>query len=305
MQFPEEWDSKQRSSASSMCATTRGSRSITNADISAFATEASYKKVEISTQFAKSLSSDFSNIESRILELLPRPSATDATAAKAATAGGGRKKRTHRNMENDSDDDDDTTPGSPIACGSSSMVPRSNMRLELDTLLSRLAYKRLMQEMLPYNPQKPLPSVPLITRVYEEMYMREPMNANERQCAHGEQCECMFIDPNNKFVAVEFLVPSEDPGPTPKSCVLCSRAITQQLFYDIVFDNISFNALIQRFGNLHSTPNEYAKDAMLICPPHGPIHAMPLPIMSHQRNRYTVSKIGGVRFIRQNGVYFQ
>jgi hypothetical protein len=283
MNFPEEWGSKHRSSASNTSNTNRIARSITNADITAFATEASYQKVEITSSFTKALNSDLSSIESKILALLPR---TNAAA--------GPKKRTREEMEDETE-----------ASTENATIPRSNMRLELDTLLSRLAYKRLMQEMLPYNPHKPLPSVPLVTRVYEEMYMREPMNTSERPCAHGEQCECMFIDPNNKFVAVEFLVPGEDPGPTPKSCVLCSRAITQQLFYDIVFDNISFNALIQRYGNLHSTPNEYSKDAMLICPPHGPIHAMPLPIMSHQRNRYTVSKIGGVRFVRQNGVYFQ
>lgn len=148
-------------------------------------------------------------------------------------------------------------------------------------------------------------SVPYVTRIYEEGYMREPRSASERACVMAEQCECMFIDKNNAFVGVEFLVPGESTSSTPQMCVLCSRATTQQLYYDIVFDSTSFNGMIQRYGNLHNVVNEYAQDAVLICPPNGPLHAMPLPIMSHQRNRYSVSKVGGLRYIRQHGVYFQ
>lgn len=88
-------------------------------------------------------------------------------------------------------------------------------------------------------------------------------------------------------------------------CVICSRAHTQQLFYDVIFDNATFNGLIQRYGNLHDVPNEYARNVMLVCPPNGPMHCMPLPIMSHQRNRYTVCRIGGVHYLRQHGVYFR
>eukprot|EP00961_Rhodomonas_salina_P294230 3934397-Rhodomonas_salina.1 len=68
------------------------------------------------------------------------------------------------------------------------------MRLELDTLLSRLPYKKLMHEMISNNSEQVLPSVPYVTRQYEESYMREPMATGERACAMGAQCECMFID---------------------------------------------------------------------------------------------------------------
>jgi hypothetical protein len=182
---------------------------------------------------------------------------------------------------------------------------RYDMSLELDTLLSRLPYKRMMHDMLPNSSDRPVPSVPYVTRVYEEGYMREVMHPSERPCAMRNLCECMFIDPEQPFVGVEFLVPGEERGEVPQMCVVCSRAHTQQLFYDIVFDNASFGGLIQRYGNLHDVANEYARSVMLICPPNGPLHCMPLPIVSHQRNRYAVAKVGGVHYLRQHGVHFQ
>lgn len=100
-------------------------------------------------------------------------------------------------------------------------------------------------------------------------------------------------------------VAGEESKPTPEFCVLCSRMTTQQLFFDIVFDGLSINTLIQRYGNIHSVENEYAQEVMLICPPTGPVHCMPLPIVSHQRNRYSVVKAGGIRWVRQHGVFFQ
>lgn len=38
---------------------------------------------------------------------------------------------------------------------------------------------------------------------------------------------------------------------------------------------------------------------MLICPPHAPLQCMPLPAMSHQRNRYRVVVNGGLRHLEQ------
>ena len=115
----------------------------------------------------------------------------------------------------------------------------------------------------------------------------------------------MFIDKQQPFVAVEFLVPGEERVEVPQMCVVCSRANTQQLFSDIIFDGTCQTGLIQRYGNLHDVSGEYARNVMLVCPPNGPMHCMPLPIVSHQRNRYTVSRIGGVHYLRQHGVYFQ
>jgi len=50
---------------------------------------------------------------------------------------------------------------------------------------------------------------------------------------------------------------------------------------------------------------EYALDAMLIASASAPMHVMPLPIVSHQRNRYYVVMHGGVRYLKQCRVYFQ
>ena len=43
---------------------------------------------------------------------------------------------------------------------------------------------------------------------------------------------------------------------------------------------------------------------MLICPHNGPLNSMPLPIVSHQRNRYSVKKISGICYLQQHHVLF-
>jgi hypothetical protein len=44
---------------------------------------------------------------------------------------------------------------------------------------------------------------------------------------------------------------------------------------------------------------------MLICPPNGPVHCMPMPIVAHQRNRYSVVTQHGIRYIKQHNVYME
>jgi len=50
---------------------------------------------------------------------------------------------------------------------------------------------------------------------------------------------------------------------------------------------------------------EYSLDAMLIATPAAPAHIMPLPIVSHQRNRYIVYTKRGIKHLKQSRVYFQ
>ena len=169
--------------------------------------------------------------------------------------------------------------------------------------------------------------IPLITKAYEESFMREAC-PGERQCSMGQRCECMFIDPNAPFVGVEFELPNEQandpnqinqanpnqhkepntnnkPNPSnnrqspPKLCVLCSRKTTQKLFYDACYSGARIQGLIQRYGNLCNQPGEYARECMLICPPSAQWSCMPLPIMSHQRNRYRVQVVAGVKHLQQ------
>lgn len=48
--------------------------------------------------------------------------------------------------------------------------------------------------------------------------------------------------------------------------------------------------MIQRYGNIFGQPGEYSVDCMISCAgtASGGLSAMPLPIMSHQRSRYSV-----------------
>jgi len=50
---------------------------------------------------------------------------------------------------------------------------------------------------------------------------------------------------------------------------------------------------------------EYSLDAMLIAAPNVALHIMPLPIVSHQRNRYIVYTKRGIKHLKQSRVYFQ
>lgn len=182
------------------------------------------------------------------------------------------------------------------------------MQMEVHCLLSKLPYQKMLSDLFSHSDDKellPSPNIPYVTRGYEESFMREPINSTERLCAKGDQCECMYIDADKPFVGIEFLLPGEKQPPTPHLCVVCCRAITQQLYYDIMFDKHDFGGVIQRFGNIHSQPGEYALDAMLIAAPNVALHIMPLPIVSHQRNRYSVIMKRGIKHLRQSRVYFQ
>lgn len=174
--------------------------------------------------------------------------------------------------------------------------------LELDTVLSRVPYYKMLQDLFGGS-SAPSESVPIITAAYEEQYMRECTHANERACVMGENCECMFIDPTMPFVAVEFVLPTEAYSENPQLCVLCSRKVTQRLFYDMMYKGYTFHNLIQRYGNICDQPGEYARECMLICPPNQNVHCMPLPIVSHQRNRYSVYLSNGTKYIKQHRVY--
>lgn len=177
--------------------------------------------------------------------------------------------------------------------------------ISLDSLLSNMPYRAILSNMAG-NAQPHVQDVPLIAKAYEESMMREPY-ASERPCASGPLCECMFIDKTAPFVGTEFLLPGETPHEHPQLCVLCTRKVTQKLFYDLLLkEPLGFpNTLIQRYGNLCGIPGEYARECMLICPPDRALECMPQPCMSHQRNRYEVCVSNNMKFLRQVNVSFQ
>ena len=150
----------------------------------------------------------------------------------------------------------------------------------------------------------PAHDVPLVARAYEERYMRECLNDTEEACVMGSLCECMQLDAANQFVGVQFTLPG-DTERTTGLCVLCLRRITQILFYHTVQSGHRINQHIQRYGNICGQPGEYHVSAMLVCPPNGPVECMPLPIVAHQRNRYSVKLTGGVRYVQQHNVFFE
>lgn len=195
-------------------------------------------------------------------------------------------------------------------------APAMPEELQLDHVLSSVPYRDMLESLFGAVSGQ-VPNLPIITRAYEESYMREPLQG-ERQCAMGAKCECMFIDQNAPFICVEFELPNEDAQAPddkqftktktclehetrlePKLCVLCSRKTTQKLFYDTCYSGRRTQGIIQRYGNLCNQTGEYARECMLICPPNAHWNCLPLPIMSHQRNRYRVQVIAGVKHLQQ------
>lgn len=161
-----------------------------------------------------------------------------------------------------------------------------------------------MGECLRSFTREEIPRVPIVSRAYEERYMRECKNSTEKPCVMSNQCECMMLDAGKQFVGVKFEIPdvsSADEG----MCVLCLRKCTTMLFYKTLYDGLDPKSLIQKYGNICNSPAEYHPSAMLVCPVNGPLHCMPVPIVAHQRNRYSVVVSGGLKVIKQHHVYME
>lgn len=183
-------------------------------------------------------------------------------------------------------------------CINSSSEP---IKLDLEFILQNTCYKQLVESLFSESSGASAPSVPIITRSYEESFMREKIREDEDQCIMGEECECMMIDPEHRFVGVRFQLPNEDPSSlshSGKLCVLCHRKYVQTIFYDILYSSRPFRGVVQRFGNICGK-NEYAREDLLIIPVGGPVQVMPHPLCSHQRNKYKVTMRSGIKQIVQ------
>lgn len=146
-----------------------------------------------------------------------------------------------------------------------------------------------------------------VSKAYEESYMRQRVSEDEQSCVRKNACECMFIDPTCAFVGVQYKLPWDDGKKEKKNgmCILCTRATTQTLFYDIMFSGVEVCGIIQQYYNEHSKDGEYKLSAMLFCPPNGPVKNMPMPIVRHQRNFYTVYSSRGIYYMKQVNLDFQ
>jgi hypothetical protein len=179
----------------------------------------------------------------------------------------------------------------------------SPIHLSLHSLISRVPFKEMMQQMFS-DDMVSTNVVPIVTKAYEESFLREPMYSHEKPCVCGDTCEFNFIDPMHPFVGVEFKLQQIDESGAAM-CVLCSRKLTQELFYKMVYSGERFLGFIQRYGNLCQQAGEYAREAVLVCPKDGPVCNMPLPIVAHQRHRYSVFMQHGVKYLKQHHVAYE
>lgn len=175
----------------------------------------------------------------------------------------------------------------------------------LNTIIDMTDYKSLLEgvetKQIVYTSE-----IRSVSKSYEDTYLRQSVSAGERECVRGGHCECMFIDAAQPFVGVEYLLPWESAKEAGNGmCLPCIRAATQALFYDILHSGLKINGLVQKFYNEHSTEGEYKLSAMLFCPPSGPVHNLPMPVMRHQRNFYKVNVKNNIHFMEQVGVDFQ
>jgi len=187
----------------------------------------------------------------------------------------------------------------------------------LDSIMTHIPYIDVLQQMFGGSNVNDSACVPVVTRAYEESYMREVLGGVDEPCIMGRNCECQFVDEHNPFIGVQFSLPLEafstqavEAGmvkelSSNKLCVLCCRKNTQSLFYEALYNHRAYNGCIQLYGNICDRPGEYAKEAMLICPLSGPVNNMPLPIVAHQRNRYSVVVHNGLRQLRQHRVGYE
>lgn len=179
-------------------------------------------------------------------------------------------------------------------------------QLNVDPLLESISFVRLLST-IPAASESG--DVVLVTRQYEEQFMRECKSTKERPCVMNMQCECMVLDPTQPFVGVQFVLPNTMQAINSDSrdgmCLLCLRKTTQILFYQTIDRGHRLNVVIQKHGNICDEPGEYHHNAMLICPPHGPVHCMPLPIVAHQRSNYEVVKKEGVLWVLQKNVGYE
>jgi len=179
--------------------------------------------------------------------------------------------------------------------------PAALLTIDTNSILNDIPFERLLGSIATRNA---VPDVPIITHVYEERFMRESLGADEKDCIMRDNCEGMFIDSAHAFVCTQFVIPNvsnEHQG----MCVMCLRKTTQLLYYKTIYNGHNVHALIQKYGNICNQADEYHPSVMLICPPNGPVNTMPVPIVSHQRNRYSVEVIAGVKHVRQHRVSMQ
>ena len=170
--------------------------------------------------------------------------------------------------------------------------------LPREAVMSSVSYLNMLSDMPEVSPEN---VVPVVTKKYEDNYLRECIGSHETPCSMGINCECMFIDEKNPFVGVQFPIPDYDNCKMSNNslCLCCLRKTTQLLFFHVIQGGMKIYSLIQKHGNICNVAGEYHPSVMLICPPSSSVGCMPLPIVAHHRNRYKVERVSGVIWLRQ------
>lgn len=170
-----------------------------------------------------------------------------------------KRKATHpglaaKRLRISTDEDCDSRALNEIACiieHSQARCPEDQadnvtLRIDVQSILNDVPFERLLGSI---STTDTMPDVPIVSRVYEERFMRESMTPDEKNCMMGQACECMLIDTNKPFVCTQFVIPNisnEHQG----MCVLCLRKTTQLLYYKTIYTGIDVNTLIQKYGNI-------------------------------------------------------
>lgn len=171
-------------------------------------------------------------------------------------------------------------------------------------IMTSAPYKCLVESLFVSDEGRVPMDIPVITRGYEESFMRGAMYDGEPLCVMGSKCECNYIDDTKPFVGIRFILPHGSPMPD-NLCVCCHRRVVQDLYYDLLYSGRPFRGLLQKYGVIANEPNEYCIENLLICPAGGPIEVFPLPSVVHQRNRYKVLVRHNVPYLDQQLPYPQ
>lgn len=153
MQFPDDWSHKHRNGlavqqgAGGSETALRPPRNISSSELDTFAQQASLHHVNVNSLFMRSISNDTGSVGERILALLPteKPANIDASVQKNKRKNNTPPLGSARLPKRVCVVKDSDVADNAAVDGCSEKFSRCDMRLELDTLLSRLPYKRMMQ----------------------------------------------------------------------------------------------------------------------------------------------------------------
>ena len=174
--------------------------------------------------------------------------------------------------------------------------------MALNVVLDHCTFeKTLMQHDLSSRSENKV--VPVVSRAYEESFMRECVASHDVPCSLGQYCECTFIDEEHRFVGVYFVLPELRSEET-SMCILCQRKLTQVLFYRLASGGHASEHCCKFTKTPATSRASTTRARCSSCPRTGPCRTC-RSVVSHQRHKYHVVHIDGHRHLRQRNVYVE